>query len=265
MPAARRPPCSYSYAELVALPFSPYKLEGPGFLYFPLRGTATSDIDTFLDGTPLSQAQFDALEIKAGHTAIFERRFGEYRCMQLQRTARPHRRLLGALFTPPRDSAPVRNSCSWTRSLTELLPERLIHLKLKSKRASLAPVPCTGCKKNHREFYSLADAGDLTGFKKLVEEVFLDLGVPFGWELLEDPTGVTGRKANAFTVSSMGTSQALDSHKHLLWITERTQRIHILEGNIVRRTKTIRQSKKNIIYTNTIAEEAKCRLIWSIK
>jgi hypothetical protein len=74
------------------------------------------------------------------------------------------------------------------RSLTGLLPERLIHLKLKAKRASLAPVPCNGCKKNHREFYSLADAGDLKGFKEIMEEVFLDLGVPFMWwvYLLED-------------------------------------------------------------------------------
>ncbi|KAJ7892542.1 hypothetical protein B0H14DRAFT_2560250 [Mycena olivaceomarginata] len=264
MPAARRPPCSYSYAELVALPFSPYKIEGPGFLYFPLRGTATSDIDAFLDGTPLSQAQFDALEIKAGHTAIFERRFGEYRACSCN-GPHDHTVVFWARCYAPERQRTGTKLLFMDRSLTELLPERLIHLKLKSKRASLAPVPCTGCKKNHREFYSLADAGDLTGFKKLVEEVFLDLGVPFGWELLEDPTGVTERKANAFTVSSMGTSQALDSHKRLLWITERTQRIHILEGNIVRRTKTIRQSKKNIIYTDTIAEEAKCRLIWSIK
>lgn len=83
MPSARRPPCSYSYTELVALPHSPYRLDGPGYLYFPLRGTGTSDIDAFLDGTALTQAQFDALEIKAGHTARFERRFGEYRACSI--------------------------------------------------------------------------------------------------------------------------------------------------------------------------------------
>ncbi|KAJ7307790.1 hypothetical protein DFH08DRAFT_824102 [Mycena albidolilacea] len=79
MPAAHRSPCSYSYTELVALPFSPYKLEGLGSLYFPLHGTATSDINVFLDGTALTQAQFDALQIKCRHTAKFEQRFREYR------------------------------------------------------------------------------------------------------------------------------------------------------------------------------------------
>ncbi|KAJ7791508.1 hypothetical protein B0H14DRAFT_2624888 [Mycena olivaceomarginata] len=77
MPTIRRPPCSYSYTELVAHSCSPYKLEGPGCLYFPLRGTEISDIDAFLDGTVLTQAQFNALQIKAGHTAKFERQFGE--------------------------------------------------------------------------------------------------------------------------------------------------------------------------------------------
>jgi hypothetical protein len=180
MPTARRPPCSYSYAELVALPSSPYKLEGPGFLYFPLRGTTTSDIDVFLDGTPLTQAQFDALEIKAGHTVKFERRFGEYRACSCNG---PHDHIV--VFWV-RCYAPERQRTGMIllfiyRSLTGLLPERLIHLKLKAKRASLAPVPCNGCKKNHREFYSLADAGDLKRFKEIVEEVCLDLGVPFVW------------------------------------------------------------------------------------
>ncbi|KAJ7346186.1 hypothetical protein DFH08DRAFT_810017 [Mycena albidolilacea] len=68
----------YSYTELVALPYSPYKLEGPGHLYFPLCGTATSNIDAFLDGTALTQMQFDFLQINTGYTTKFEWRFGEY-------------------------------------------------------------------------------------------------------------------------------------------------------------------------------------------
>ncbi|KAJ7301679.1 hypothetical protein DFH08DRAFT_827082 [Mycena albidolilacea] len=99
MPTAPRPPCSYSYAELVALPFSPYKLEGPGFLYFPLRGTATSDIDAFLDGAPLTQAQFDALDQSRAYREI-RKVFRRVPRMQLQWTARPHRLLLGALLCP---------------------------------------------------------------------------------------------------------------------------------------------------------------------
>ncbi|KAJ7710062.1 hypothetical protein B0H14DRAFT_2646238 [Mycena olivaceomarginata] len=211
--------CWLRIKKLVALPSSLYKLEGPGFLYFPLRGTTTSDIDAFLNGTPLTQAQFDALEIKAGHTAKFERCFSEYRACSCNG---PHDHTV--VFWV-RCYAPERQR-------TGLLPERLIHLKLKAKRALLAPVPCNGCKKNHREFYSLADAGDLKGFKEIVEEVFLDLGVPFVctprpqgvrlkyarfiWE--EDSAlvyatsalsinrrkGVTERKADAFSVTTSG-------------------------------------------------------------
>ncbi|KAJ7852320.1 glycosyl hydrolase family 92-domain-containing protein [Mycena olivaceomarginata] len=115
MPTARRPPCSYSYEELVALPFNPYKLEGPGSLYFPLRGTTTSDIDAFIDGTP------------AHSSAI--RRAGD----QSRRTTE-----------------------SFTRSPTW---------------------------------------GDLKGFKKLVEEVFLDLGVPLVCNSVTERNAKTIRRA----------------------------------------------------------------------
>ncbi|KAJ7755761.1 hypothetical protein B0H14DRAFT_2635240 [Mycena olivaceomarginata] len=162
MPTIRRPPCSYSYTELVAHSCSPYKLEGPGCLYFPLRGTEISDINAFLDGTVLTQAQFNALQINAGHTAKFERQFGEYRACG---DNRPHDHIV--VFWA-RCYAPERQRT-----------ERSIHLKLKAKHASLRA-------KKHREFYSLANAGDLEGFKSLVEEVYLDLGVPFVWEQLED-------------------------------------------------------------------------------
>jgi hypothetical protein len=117
---------------------------------------------------------------KAVHTAKFEQQFREYRACSIN-GPHSHTIIFWARCYAPKRQCTGNQLLFIFRSLTHLPPERLIRLKLKAKRAPLCAVPCHGCTKNHCEFYSLANMGDLEGFRQLVEDVFIDLGIPFVW------------------------------------------------------------------------------------
>ena len=53
--------------------------------------------------------------------------------------------------------------------------EAIVHLKLKQLGAKLAPYPCPGCRKAHREFFDLAAAGGIDGVKLAMEETLAEV------------------------------------------------------------------------------------------
>ncbi|KAJ7711907.1 hypothetical protein B0H14DRAFT_2645561 [Mycena olivaceomarginata] len=172
---------SYSYTEIVALPYSPYKLEGPGYLYFALHSTATSDIDAFLDGTVLTQVQFNTLQIKAGHTAKLSSGF----------TSR-------AIDSPQAESKVHITLCRAMLQMHEEPPQVLL----------------------------AHQCGGFGGVRRLVEEVFLDLGVPFVcWRTvylsemillgLNNKTSYLGKFKNAQYICTNGATVTPNAPKHI--------------------------------------------------
>ncbi|KAJ7473090.1 hypothetical protein B0H11DRAFT_2236630 [Mycena galericulata] len=161
------------YRALLALGPTAYKKDGPGDVYFCARfkpSLVSSVYAGRLSPTILDTAD---IEIKVGSSYDVDVRMPQYAiCERTQQPVCfwayctvPHRFLTGkalcfARFRPPRQPS----------------PERLLHLKLKSRGATLDPEPCGGCHKKHREFYSLSVFQTLAEFKALVKSVVEDAG-----------------------------------------------------------------------------------------
>ncbi|KAJ7668919.1 hypothetical protein B0H14DRAFT_3538893 [Mycena olivaceomarginata] len=143
-PRAARP-AAYSYTKLVALPYSPYKLDGPGHLSFPLRGTVTSDIDAF---PRRHRAHSSAIRRPRDQSRAYRQDSnggsGRVPRLAVSMGRRPLRSSSGALLCP-----------------REAAHRAIDSPQAQAERASLLSVPCHGCTKNHREFYSLAGAGGI--------------------------------------------------------------------------------------------------------
>ncbi|KAJ7466683.1 hypothetical protein B0H11DRAFT_2239853 [Mycena galericulata] len=151
----RRSP-EVQYRALLALGPAAYKKDGPGDVYFCARfkpSLVSSVYAGRLSPTILDTAD---IEIKVGSSYDVDVRMPQYAICE-------------------RTQQPV---CFWAYCTVphRFLTERLLHLKLKSRGATLDPEPCGGCKKKHREFYSLSVFQTLAEFKTLVKSVVEDAG-----------------------------------------------------------------------------------------
>ncbi|KAJ6552411.1 hypothetical protein DFH09DRAFT_1319164 [Mycena vulgaris] len=149
-----RPHYPAQYDVLLHLGLGAYEREDAGRVYFNFRGGDDTTMDALINGT-LGQAAPNGLDVKAGSSVDLCTRALQYRrCKRLPRVIR-----FWASCPAP--------ACRVT--------ERLIHLHLIERGASLPRTRCSGCLKYHREYFSLSAAGGLEGFKEIVRMTFEDL------------------------------------------------------------------------------------------